>query len=267
MRKYTPRLLPLMITPLKKPEEIKILREGGRRHAAILAELVSQVCPGVSTLILEEEALRLIKEGGDKPAFLGYQPRGANRPYPAALCISINDEIVHGIPNEAARIINEGDIVSIDLGLKHKGLITDAAVTVAAGAVDDQSRKLIETAKEALARGIAAARAGNFIGDIGFAISSVVKPTGFSLAKDLAGHGVGYAVHEEPFVPNFGKPGKGERLVPGMVIAIEPMVNAGKGEIKMTDDGYTIKTSDGSRSAHFEHTVAITEKGNIILTS
>lgn len=267
MKKCTPRLSPPMTILLKTPEELAILREGGRRHAAILAELASQVRPELSTLILEEEALRLIKAEGDKPAFLGYQPKGARRPFPAALCVSINDEIVHGIPNEAERIIEEGDIVSIDLGLVHRGLITDAAVTVAAGAVDDQSRKLIETAKEALARGIEVARVGNFTGDIGFAISSVVKPTGFSLAKDLSGHGVGYAVHEEPFVPNFGQPGKGEKLVPGMVIAIEPMVNAGSGNIKMTDDGYTIKTRDGSRSAHFEHTVAITEKGNIILTS
>lgn len=252
---------------LKTPEEIEILREGGKKHAALLVELAAMVKPGVSTLILEEEALRLIKAGGDKPAFLGYQPKGARRPYPAALCISINDEIVHGIPNEAERIIKDGDIVSIDLGLKHKGLITDAAITVPAGAVDDQSRKLIEIAKEALERGVEAARPGNFIGDIGFAISSVIKPTGFSLAKGLSGHGVGYAVHEEPFIPNFGKSGKGEELRPGMVIAIEPMINVGSGNIKIAADGYTIKTQDGSRSAHFEHTVAITEKGNIILTS
>ena len=252
---------------LKTPEELAILREGGRRHAAILAELASQARPELSTLILEEEALRLTKAEGDKPAFLGYQPKGARRPFPAALCVSINDEIVHGIPNEAERIIEEGDIVSIDLGLVHRGLITDAAVTVAAGAVDDESHQLMSVARKALESGVAAALPGNRVGDIGFAVSAAVKSSGFSLAKDLSGHGVGYAVHEEPFVPNFGQLGKGEKLVAGMVIAIEPMVNAGSGNIKMTDDGYTIKTRDGSRSAHFEHTVAITEKGNIILTS
>ncbi|MCR4279767.1 MAG: type I methionyl aminopeptidase [Candidatus Zambryskibacteria bacterium] len=251
---------------LKSEKEIQTLREGGKHHAQILSELSAMVKPGVSILILEEEALRLIKSMGDKPAFLGYQPHGAKRPYPAALCISINDEIVHGIPNEAERIINDGDIVSLDLGILHKGLITDAAVTVAAGVVDDESKKLMDTAKLALERGIEVAKPGNTVGDIGFAVSQVVKPTGFSLAKDLAGHGVGYSVHEEPFVPNFGQSGKGVKLVPGMVIAIEPMVNVGKEHIKLTDDGYTIKTKDGSRSAHFEHTVAITEKGNIILT-
>lgn len=251
---------------LKTEKEIETLREGGKHHAQILSELSSMVKPGVSTLILEEEALRLIKAMGDKPAFLGYQPQGARRPYPAALCISINDEIVHGIPNEAERIIDEGDIVSLDLGIIHKGLITDAAVTVACGVIDDESRNLLATAKLALERGIEQAKPGNTVGDIGHAIAEVVKGTGFSLAKDLAGHGVGYKVHEEPFVPNFGTPGKGEKLVPGMVIAIEPMVNVGKPNIKFADDGYTILTKDGSRSAHFEHTVAITEKGNIVLT-
>ena len=252
---------------LKTAEEIETLREGGKHHAQILSELSAMVRPGVSTLILEEEALRLIKAAGDKPAFLGYQPYGASRPYPAALCISINDEIVHGIPNEAERIINEGDIVSLDLGLTHKGLITDSAVTVPCGAIDDESRRLLEVAELALKRGIEGALPGSTIGDIGFLISSAVKGSGFTLAKDLAGHGVGYSVHEEPFVPNFGNRGKGEQLVPGMVLAIEPMVNAGKPGIRLAKDGYTIKTTDGSRSAHFEHTIAITEKGNIILTS
>ncbi len=252
---------------LKTPEEIAIMRDGGKRHAQILTELSLLVKPGVSTLILEEEAMRLIKSLGDEPAFLGYQPQGAKRPYPAALCVSINDEIVHGIPNEAERIIKEGDIVSLDLGLKHKGLITDSAITVPAGAVDDEARILIETTRLALEKGLEAAQPGNTIGDIGAAISEVVKKTRFSLARDLAGHGVGYSVHEEPFVANFGQRGKGEVLVPGIVIAIEPMVNVGKGNIRLASDGYTIKTADGSRSAHFEHTVAITEKGNIILTS
>jgi methionyl aminopeptidase len=251
---------------LKSEKEIQTLREGGAHHAQILSDLAAMVKPGVSTLTLEEEAVAMIRAMGDKPAFLGYQPRGARRPYPAALCISINDEIVHGIPNEAERIIHEGDIVSLDLGVIHKGLITDAALTVPCGAVDDEARDLINSARLALEKGIQAAQPGNTVGDIGHAVEEVVKKTRFSLAKDLAGHGVGYSVHEEPFVPNEGSPGKGEKLVPGMVIAIEPMVNAGKGHIKFAKDGYTIKTADGKRSAHFEHTVAITEKGNIILT-
>jgi methionyl aminopeptidase len=243
------------------------MHEGGRRHAEILRALCEMVAPGVSTLILEEEAQRLIKAHGDKPAFLNYSPAGAQRPFPAALCVSINDEIVHGIPNEAERILKQGDMVSLDLGLIHKGLITDSAITVPVGAIDDESRKLLDVAKRALEAGIEAAKPGNHIGDIGAAIKKVVKGTGFSLASDLAGHGVGYSVHEDPFVPNVGIEGDGEELVPGMVIAIEPMVNVGGPEIADTDDGYTIVTADGSNSAHFEHTIAITEEGNIVLTA
>ena len=195
---------------LKTSEEIEILKEGGKRHAEILSILVSKVLPGVSALFLEEEALRLIKERGDKPAFLGYKPQGARRKFPAALCVSINDEIVHGIPNEEEKILREGDIVSLDLGLLHRGLITDVAVTVPVGSIDEQSRKLIETTMTALKRGIEAAQVGKSIGDIGAAISKSVRPTGFSLADDLVGHGVGYSVHEDPFVPNFGIKGRGE---------------------------------------------------------
>lgn len=251
---------------LKSKEEIDVLKEGGKRHAEILSILGSLVAPGVSTLFLEEETLRLIKEGGDESAFLGYRPYGARRDYPAALCLSINEEIVHGIPNEGGRVIKEGDIVSLDLGITHKGLITDAAITVPAGAIDAESKKLIETTRKALMSGIEVAKPGRTVGDIGAAISHAVKQTGFSLAEDLVGHGVGYVVHEDPYVPNFGTNGKGEKLIPGLVIAIEPMVNVGSPKIKVLDDGYTIVTRDGSRSAHFEHSIAITEKGNIILT-
>ncbi len=251
---------------LKTREEIEILREGGRRHAAILAMLASRVESGVSALILEEEALRLIKEGGDKPAYLDYTPRGAKRPFPAALCVSINDEIVHGIPNEAEKILHEGDIVSLDLGLSHRGLITDAAITVPVGAVSNESRELLSVTRLALEQGIKAAMPGNTIGDIGEAVSKVVKASRFSLADDLVGHGVGYRVHEDPYVPNMGIAGAGEKLTPGLVIAIEPMVNAGHSDIRVAEDGYTIKTLDGSLSAHFEHTVAITAEGHIILT-
>ncbi|MEX0919178.1 MAG: type I methionyl aminopeptidase [Parcubacteria group bacterium] len=251
---------------LKTEEEIEILKEGGRRHAEILESLASMVKPGLSALELEEKALELIEERGDKPAFLGYKPDGAKRVFPAALCVSINEEIVHGIPNEKKKILKEGDIVTLDLGIIHKGLITDSAVTVPVGKVSVEAERLIETTKQALARGIESAQPGNTTGDIGLAISEVVASSGFTLARDLAGHGVGFGVHEDPFVPNFGRSGEGDELVEGLVIAIEPMVNIGKSAIKVMDDGYTIKTGDNSLSAHFEHTVAITKKGNIILT-
>lgn len=256
-----------MSIELKSQAEIEILKEGGKRHAQILSDLSALVKPGVSTFFLEQEARRMIEAMGDKSAFLGYKPRGARRPFPAALCVSINNEIVHGIPNEVERLLNEGDLVSLDLGLVHEGLITDSAVTVSCGAVDDEARELLRVGKEALQRGIEAAQGGNYVGDIGAAIDAVVSKSNFSSVTDLAGHGVGYKVHEEPFVPNVGKAGAGEKLVPGMVIAIEPMVNAGTPEIKLLKDGYTFVTRDGERSVHFEHTIAITEKGPIILTS
>ena len=251
---------------LKSKEEIAIMKEGGAKHGRILRELASLVEPGISTLTLEEEALRLIREAGLRPAHLGYTPHGAKRPFPAALCISINDEIVHGIPTENIRVLNQGDVVAIDLSVWHKELVTDSAITVPVGQIDDEAIKLLQVTQEALQAGIEAAKPGNTIGDIGEAISDVVEASGFSIAADLAGHGVGFELHEEPFVPNYGIAGSGERLVAGMVIAIEPMVNVGKPNIKVSKDGYTISTKDSSRSAHFEHTVAITEKGNIILT-
>lgn len=242
------------------------MKEGGAKHAFILRELATRVAPGVSALTLEEEAMRLVREMGGKPAHLNYRPRGSTRPFPAVLCISVNEEIVHGIPNEVEKIFKEGDIVSIDLSFTYQGLTTDSAITVPVGAVDDETRELLRVAEEALQAGIEAAQPGNHIGDIGAAVSAVVGKSSFTLAQDLVGHGVGYDVHEDPYVPNVGKKGMGEKLVPGLVIAIEPMVNVGTGRIVDTDDGYTIKTADGKKSAHFEHTVAIMEKGNIILT-
>jgi len=255
------------VITIKKKEEIEILREGGKRHAYILGEVVKAAVSGVTTSALDELAYRLIKEGGDTPAFLQYKPYGAKRPYPASLCVSVNDEIVHGIPNETPKTLKEGDIVSLDLGLSHKGLITDMAVTIAVGEVSRDAKKLLKVTEEALTAGIKAAQAQGFVGDIGFAIESVIKPHGFGIVRELAGHGVGYKVHEDPYVPNFGQKGTGERLLPGMVIAIEPMVNLGGEEITLDDDGYTYRTKDGSLSAHFEHTILITEKGAEILTS
>lgn len=254
-----------MVT-IKTKEEIEILKEGGVRHAFILSEIAKKIVPGVSTEELENFARELVKEKGDTPAFLNYTPRGAKRPYPSALCVSVNNEIVHGIPNEDPLVLQEGDIVSIDLGLIHKGLITDSAITVGVGKISDEDRKLIEHCKEALYLGIKSAKGGNHIGDIGFAIGEFARELGYGVCQGLAGHGVGYKVHEDPFVPNEGRKGEGELLRPGMVIALEPMLTRGTDRIVLAKDGYTYKTADGSNAAHFEHTIAITEGDPIILT-
>ncbi len=250
---------------LKTKEEIKTLREGGRRHAEILRLVAEAVKPGVSTKSLDTLARKLIKEGGDKSAFLGYTPEGISYPYPAVLCVSVNDEVVHGIPNKSVKL-REGDIVSLDLGLLHKGLVTDGAITVPVGKVSKEATALMKATKKALELAVKAAKVGNTTGDIGHAVESFVKPLGYGIVRILSGHGVGYSVHEDPYIPNYGKRGTGDKLVAGMVIAIEPMLNLGTDEVCVTDDEYTFITEDGKLSAHFEHTVAITEKGPIILT-
>ncbi len=258
-----------MAIKLKKPEDIEILREGGKRHAFILKQVAAAVAPGVSTQTLDELAARLIaegKEGEDKAAFLGYKPYGAKRPYPASLCVSVNDAIVHGIPNEEPIILKEGDIVSLDLGLVHKGLITDMAITVPVGKISPAAKKLLKVTRDSLMKGIKAVKAGNTTGHVGEAIEAGANAEGFGIVRELSGHGVGYKVHEDPYVPNYGVAGDGESLRAGMVIAIEPMFNIGGDEIKLDKDGYTYRTSDGSLSAHFEHTVLVTEKGCEILT-
>jgi len=254
-----------MIT-IKTKEEISILREGGRRHAQILRELVSMVKPGITSLDLENRAIELIALGGDSSAFLDYKPHGAKRPYPAALCVSINDEVVHGIPNEKIKTLNEGDIVSIDLGLVHKGLITDAAITVAVGNISPELTKLLEITEKALYAGIKVAKDGKKTGDIGETISRFAVANNYGLIEELAGHGVGYSVHEDPYVPNYGMKGHGDTLKTGMVLAIEPMFNLGTKKIELDKDGYTFRTADGKPSAHFEHTVVITKSGVEILT-
>ena len=255
-----------MIT-IKTPEEIKILREGGKRLATILYKVKDMVAPGVSTKDLDLYAEKLIRDGGDAPAFLHYQPEGAKRPYPASLCVSVNDEVVHGIPTKG-KILKEGDIVSIDLGLKHNGLYTDMALTVPVGAVSPSLKKLMKTTEQALLVGIEEARDGNRVGDIGYAIENFVRKSSakYGIVEVLSGHGVGKAVHEDPYIPNFGKKGTGEKLVSGMVIAIEPMLNEVTKNVSQDDDGYTIRTQDGKHSAHFEHTVLITPEGPEILT-
>jgi methionyl aminopeptidase len=247
-------------------EEIAVLREGGRRHAEILKALALLVRPGVSTQTLEDEARRLIAEGGDTPAFLNYTPEGERRPYPAALCVSINDEIVHGIPNLEPKIIKEGDLVTLDTGLIHEGLITDAAISVIAGNGSEEVKALLRAAHEAIDAGIGAARVGNTVGDIGAAIQAVADKHGYNYPFELVGHGVGLSVHEEPIVPNYGDPGEGPELEEGLVIAIEPMLMLGKAAVKFDSDGYTCRTRDGSVAAHVEHTVMVGVNGAEILT-
>ncbi len=252
---------------IKTPEEIEILREGGKHLATVLYKLKDKVAPGVSTKDLDMHAEKMIRELGDVPAFLNYRPEGASMPFPASLCISVNDEVVHGIPNKT-RILKEGDIVSLDLGLKHKGLFTDMAITVPVGKISANNKKLLEVTEKALHAAISAAVGGYTVGDIGHAVESFVKAQQkeYGIVDVLSGHGVGRAIHEDPFIPNFGKPGKGEKLVPGMVVALEPMLNIGTKKVTLDDDGYTFRTADGKPSAHFEHTILITEGEPEILT-
>ncbi len=250
---------------LKTQEDIEILKEGGSIHARILRELAHAVAPGVSASHIDTLARALLEEAGVASSFLGYTPEGVSYPYPAVVCVSVNDEVVHGIPHEDI-IFQEGDIVSLDLGVSHRGLITDSAITVPCGEVSPEAQKLMNITREALMVGIKAAKVGNTVGDIGYAIQEFVRPYGFGVVKILAGHGVGYEVHEDPYIPNFGTPGTGEELVPGMVLAIEPMLTLGTDEVAGTEDEYTYVTLDGSLSAHFEHTIALTEDGTILLT-
>ncbi len=248
----------------KSKLDLEKLREGGKILAATLMEIKKAVVPGVKTSDLDELAYRLVTKAGGKPAFLHYRPEGAKSDYPASLCVSINEEIVHGIPG--SRKLKAGDLVSLDLGLEYKGMFTDMAITVGAGKIRPEDKKLLEVTQEALAVGIAAAGPGKTTGDIGAAIEAYVKKAGFTIIKGLAGHGVGYAPHEEPYVPNYGHQGKGEELLPGMVLALEPMVSTGTSAIKLLPDDWTFITRDKSPNAHFEKTIVITKTGAEILT-
>jgi len=250
---------------IKSDKEIEILRESGKRLAHVLDEVEKAVRPGISTKELDAIAQDVVKKLGDTAPFLGYQPYGADFPYPGAICLSVNDEIVHGLPKE--RILKEGDIIGLDMGVSHQKMITDSARTIAVGKVSEKAQKLIDVTKEALKVGITAARAGAHVGDIGCAIEHFVRPFKYGIVRELGGHGVGREVHEDPYIPNFGtKKGVGAKLKPGMVIAIEPMLNEGKRGIVLDNDGYTYRTADRSLSAHFEHTVLITKDGPEILT-
>ncbi|MBK5215591.1 MAG: type I methionyl aminopeptidase [Candidatus Pacebacteria bacterium] len=250
---------------IKTQKQIDIIREGGKILAKVLAKTAKKAQPGISTLELDKYAHDLIKAEGGIPAFLHYKPEGVSVAYPASLCVSANNTIVHGIPSKN-QILKEGDIVSIDLGVKYKGLFTDHAVTVAVGKISKKDKQLIEDTRKAMEVGIAAARPGNTVGDIGHAIESFVNRR-YGIVRELSGHGVGVKIHEDPYIPNYGKAGKGQKLIPGMIIAIEPMLNLGSDHIISMDDQYTIKTADGSRSAHFEHTVLITDGDPEILTA
>lgn len=249
---------------LKTPADIDKLRAGGRRLAQIIAELGRAVQPGVTTAELDALAREKIKAAGGRPSFFNYQPAAAKYPFPAALCVSVNDEVVHGIPG--ARVLVDGDLVSLDLGLEYDGMFTDMAVTVAVGKVSAAAAKLIRVTARALQLGIDAAKPGARLGNIGAAIEKFVTRSGFDLVREFGGHGVGLAVHEEPEVPNYGRAGEGAELAPGLVLAIEPMVTARAGAVTIAPDGFTIRTKDGGLAAHFEHTVAITEWGPEILT-
>jgi methionyl aminopeptidase len=246
---------------LKSQREIEIMATGGKILAETVRLMESSVRPGMTTLELDKIAEDFIRSHkGAVPSFKGLYD------FPANICTSINNEIVHGIPSKK-RILLEGDVVSIDVGVKYEGYHTDSATTVAVGEVSKQSDHLLEVTREALDAGVDAARAGNHLGDIGAAVQRVVEAAGFSVVRDLVGHGIGSGFHEEPQVPNYGKPKRGLRLTPGLTIAIEPMVNMGKPGIRTMPDRWTVVTVDGSRSAHFEHTVAITENGPRILTA
>jgi methionyl aminopeptidase len=246
---------------LKSPREIEVMAEGGRILGDTVEHLRGAARAGMTTLELDRIAEEFIRgHDGATPAFKGLYG------FPGSICTSINNEIVHGIPSKK-RVLKEGDIISIDVGVGYEGYFTDSATTVAIGEVDEETRRLLEVTERSLQAGIAAAIPGNHLGDIGAAVQQVVEEAGFSVVRDLVGHGIGVEFHEEPQVPNYGKPKRGLKLVPGLTLAIEPMVNIGGPTTRTLPDKWTIVTVDGSRSAHFEHTVAITESGHRVLTA
>jgi methionyl aminopeptidase len=249
------------VIQLKSAREIEIMAQGGRILAATVDTLRAAVKPGITTGQLDEIAESFIRShDGATPAFKGLYG------FPGSICASVNNEIVHGIPSKK-RVLAEGDIISIDVGVGYKGYFTDSATTVAVGAISPETHRLLDVTQRSLAAGIAAAQPGNHIGDIGAAVQAVVEAAGYSVVRDLVGHGIGVQFHEDPQVPNYGKPKRREKLVPGLTIAIEPMVNIGGPATRTLKDKWTIVTMDGSLSAHFEHTIAMTESGARVLTA
>lgn len=247
----------------KTPQEVELLAEGGHHLARIMRELVAMAVPGASAGELNRYAESEIKKLGAAPSFKGFGPKG--KEFPAALCISPNDMLVHGIPYDKLTF-SEGDLVGIDIGMEYKGLYTDHAVTVAVGKAAPEIEKLLAVTRECLELGIAEAKIGNHVGDIGHAVESHAEQAGYGVVRTLTGHAVGYEVHEEPRIPNYGKSGGGEEIVEGAVLAIEPMITVGTHEVKTAADGWGVVTADGKLSAHFEHTVAVTAAGPRILT-
>lgn len=244
---------------IKSKDEIVKMREAGRLTALLLEELEKHVLAGVYTIELDSIAERFILSNGGYPAFKGYHG------YPNAITVSINEEVVHAIPTR--RKVKDGDIVSLDAGVIYNGYVGDAAITVPVGDVGEQKKQLMDVTREALNRGIEQAKPGNHVGDISHAVQSYVELNGFSVVRDLVGHGIGRSMHEEPQIPNYGNPGAGIMLQPGMVLAIEPMVNMGGYNVEILQNKWTVVTSDRKPSAHFEHTVAVMEYGPEILTS
>lgn len=248
---------------LKQGKDLEHMRESCKRIARVLRETKEFVKPGVTTGEINEFVYKKITELGDKPAFLNYKPFGAAYPYPGSICLSVNQEVVHGIGGD--RVLKEGDIIGLDGGILHKGMISDSAITIPVGKISDEDAKLLEVTKAALMAGIKAAKCGNYVNDISKAIENAV-PKKYGIVKILSGHGVGYKVHEEPYVPNFDDGVRGPKLVPGMTLAIEPMITLGTDEVYLEDDGYTFTTKDHKNAAHFEHTILITEGDAEILT-
>jgi methionyl aminopeptidase len=242
----------------KSPAEIEKMRAANQLVAKVLEELAALVAPGVTTADLDAAAEAKVRAAGAEPAFKGY------RGYPATLCASVNEQVVHGIPNR--RLLASGDIVSLDMGVRLNGFYGDSAVTVPVGVVSDEVKRLLRATQEALQAGIAQVKIGGRISDIGHAIQAFVEAQGFSVVREFVGHGIGAALHEEPQIANYGEPGRGPRLAEGMTLAIEPMVNMGKPAVRVLGDGWTAVTKDGSLSAHFEHTVAVTKNGPDVLT-
>jgi len=254
-----------MAPVLKTHIEIDKLRRANAVVAEVLVACGEIVRPGLTTWALEEEARRILEKRKAKSAFLHYQPASDMSPYPTVLCVSVNEEVVHGIPSRD-RVLQDGDIVSVDFGAFKDGYCGDAARTFAVGTVSSIAQRLMDATEQALADGIAMAQPGNRLQDIGYAVQMRAEEDGFSVVRQFVGHGIGRAMHEEPQVPNFGRPGRGMRLRPGLVIAIEPMVNEGDWEVEILDDGWTAVTIDGKLSAHFENSIAITPDGPIVLS-
>ena len=254
----------IFMVKIKTPQEIKIMKQGGRILATVMRELQKMAVPGITTNDLDRAAEALVLKLGGQCSFKGYRSEGKGNPYPACICVSVNDEVVHMPPSD--RVLKQGDVLAIDMGVLYQGFHTDMAITAPVGKVSPEASRLIRATKKALKRGIKKVRPGNTLGDIGNTIQRYVESQGFGVVRDLCGHGIGRDIHEDPKIVNYGKRGEGLALAEGMVICLEPMVAAGDFKLKKSADGFGYLTADGSLSAHFEATVAITKRGAEVLT-